>query len=159
MRARQTGRPRGQQLALVGFQPGSGETQIPPPHKAGALQIPVASSSSPPLVLPRSGRTASLFFFFSLLFFFFFFSCRQNNFKISKLQIKFANQSGTHTVPKHATFHPPMHSYHVFHRRVERPSIAGIGCAPEVALKKRRVLQNVGHRRRFSESKETRTIF
>ena len=83
-------------------------------------------------------------FFFFFFFFVFFFFCRQNNFKISKLQIKFANQSGTHTVPKHATFHPPMHSYHVFHRRVERPSIAGIGCAPEVALKKRRVLQNVG---------------
>ena len=66
------------------------------------------------------------FFFFFFFFVFFFFFCRQNNFKISKLQIKFANQSGTHTVPKHATFHPPMHSYHVFHRRVERPSIAGV---------------------------------
>ena len=33
---------------------------IPSPYKAGALQTPV-SSSSPPLVSPRSGRTASLF--------------------------------------------------------------------------------------------------
>ena len=89
------------------------------------------------------------FFFFPLLFFFFFF-CRQNNFKISKLQIKFANQSGTHTVPKHATFHPPMHSYHVFHRRVERPSIAGIGCAPEVALKKKKD---------FAERRSSSSIF
>ena len=106
------------------------------------------------LLLPY---THSFFFFYLSFFFFFFFFrffFRQNNFKISKLQIKIANQPCTHTMPKHATFHPPMHSYHVFHRRVERPSIAGIGCAPEVALKKRRLLQNVGHRRRFSESKE-----
>ena len=102
------------------------------------------------------------FFRFFRVFFVFFFFFRQNNFKISKLQIKIANQSGTHTMPKHATFHPPMHSYHVFHRRVERPSIADIGCAPEVALKKRRVLQNVGHHRRFLKVKSdielTRTI-
>ena len=96
--------------------------------------------------------THSFFFFFPSFFFFFFFGKKIS--KISKLQIKIANQSGTYTMPKHATFHPPMHSYHVFHRRVERPSTAGIGCAPEVALKNRRVLQNVGHRRRFSESKE-----
>ena len=93
-------------------------------------------------LMGSSSPTPIPFFFFFLSFFFFFFVffffCRQNNFKISKLQIKFANQSGTHTVPKHATFHPPMHSYHVFHRRVERPSIAGIGCAPEVALKKKK---------------------
>ena len=93
--------------------------------------------SSSPTPIPFFFFFSSPFFFF--FFFRFFFFCRQNNFKISKLRIKFANQSGTHTVPKHATFHPPMHSYHVFHRRVERPSIAGIGCAPEVALKKRRV--------------------
>ena len=35
-----------------------------------------------------------------------------------------------------AMFQPPMHSYNVFHRRVERPSIAGIGSVPEDALKK-----------------------
>ena len=69
-------------------------------------------------------------FFFPLLFFSFFF--QQNNFK----NFKIANQSGTHTMPKPATFHPPMTSYNVFHRRVERPSIAGIGSVPEVTLKK-----------------------
>ena len=63
----------------------------------------------------------------------------------SSFQIKIANQSGTHTMPKPATFQPPMHSYNVLHRRVERPSIAGIGSVPEVAFKKRRVLQSVGH--------------
>ena len=57
---------------------------------------------------------------------------QQNNFK----NFKIANQSGIHTMPKPATFHPPMHSYNVFHRRVERPSIAGIGSVPEVTLKK-----------------------
>ena len=73
------------------------------------------------------------FHFFPLLFFLVFFFFRKI---ISKLQIKIANKSGTHTMPKPATFQPPMHSYNVFHRRVERPSIAGIGSVSEVALKK-----------------------
>ena len=102
-------------------------------------------------------------FFFLFFLFFFFFFCRQNNFKISNLQIKIANQSGTHTVPKHATFHPPMHSYHVFHRRVERPTIAGIGCAPEVALKKegfcRMLVIVVDFLKVKSDIELTRTIF
>ena len=81
------------------------------------------------LLLPY---THSIFFplFFSVFFLVFFSKI------ISKLQIKIANQSGTHTMPKPATCQLPMHSYNVFHRRVERPSIAGIGSVPEVALKK-----------------------
>ena len=77
------------------------------------------------LLLPY---THSIFLFSSAFFFFFFFFFFRFFFSkiISKLQIKIANESGTHTMPKHATFQPPMHSYNVFHRRVERPSITGI---------------------------------
>ena len=39
-------------------------------------------------------------------------------------------------MPKPATFQPLMHSYNVFYRRVEHPSISGIGSVPEVAPKK-----------------------
>ena len=74
----------------------------------------------------------------SFFFFFFFFSS-----KISKLQINIANQSGTHTMPKPAKFQPPMHSDNVFHRRVERPSIAGIGSVPKVVLKTKKAFCRV----------------
>ena len=43
--------------ALAGFRPGSGETWMPPPHKAAGLLTP-ASSSSPPQAWLRSGRTS-----------------------------------------------------------------------------------------------------
>ena len=78
-------------------------------------------------------KSVRLFFFF-----FFFFSS-----KISKLQINIANQSGTHTMPKPAKFQPPMHSDNVFHRRVERPSIAGIGSVPKVVLKTKKAFCRV----------------
>ena len=94
------------------------------------------------------------FFFFFFRFFFFFFRFFFFFCKISNLVTKIENQPGTHTMPKPVTFQPPMHSYNVFHQRVERKSIASIGSVPEVALKKkRRFLQSVGHHRRFSESK------